>query len=38
MIDTLSHIKIYPVLPTEAVQYVNVFRLQKINDMQKEIQ
>ena len=37
MVYTLSTIKIYPVLPTEAVQDVNAFRLQKINDMQKEI-
>ena len=37
MVDTATPIKIYPVLPTEAVQDVNAFRFKKIYDMQKEI-
>ena len=35
MVDTLTPINIYPVLPTEAVQDVNAFRLNKIDNIRK---
>ena len=35
MVDTATPIKIYPVLPTEAVQDANAFRLNKIDDIRK---
>ena len=37
MLDTSTPVNIYPVLPTEGVKDVNAFRLNKINNIRKEI-